>query len=116
MATLDRSSDDEFRRRYNIKRREFVFGTVLPVAHQNIQDYARIQETMPVHCVDIFACDPKGLILLGKRTAEPARGLLWPPGGRKWRNERLGACAARHFLKDTGLDIEQSRFAWLDGG
>jgi hypothetical protein len=107
---------DAFMRRWSLARRTHVFGQALSIKENTIssEEYAAIQASMPIHCVDVFAADPRGHMLLGVRVNKPAKGFLWPTGGRKLRNEIIAQAAARHVKKDTGLVVETSRFAYLD--
>ncbi len=99
-----------------LSNHELLYGQPREIIGKEIpwELYANIQGLFPIDCVDVFITNPKDEILLGRRKTRPAKGLWWPPGGRRFRNERLGVAAARHCKKDTGLSIDPSRFVVLD--
>ena len=105
---------EAFALRYGVAAHEYTFGRPLPPSAATLENYAAIHEALPIYCVDVFAIDPSGKVLLGLRKAKPAQGILWITGGRKYRNERMATCGARHFHKDFGVKIDESRFGYLD--
>jgi len=103
-----------FAKRYGIAAHEYTFGRPHLASGAPLENYAALQASLPIYCVDVFAIDPTGRVLLGLRKAKPVQGILWTTGGRKYRNERIAACGARHFRKDFEVSIAESRFGYLD--
>lgn len=72
-------------------------------------EYRRIQELMPILCVDLLI--RKGdYFLLVRRLNEPAKGEWWFPGGRVRKGETPPIAAARIAREETGLDTDYERF------
>jgi colanic acid biosynthesis protein WcaH len=57
----------------------------------------------PLVSIDLILRDPEGMVLLGRRTNEPAKGVFFVPGGIVLKNERLGDAFARILTAETGL-------------
>lgn len=68
--------------------------------------YKKIQEVIPICCVDILILNKKNEFLLLKRNNEPARGLWWIPGGRILKGELIEKAAIRKAEEETGLKVK----------
>ncbi|MFH1134335.1 MAG: NUDIX domain-containing protein [Nanoarchaeota archaeon] len=68
------------------------------------EEYEQILEKMPVVCVDLII-HKDGKVLMVKRSNEPAKGQLWIPGGRVFKNERLDTAVHRKALEEVGIDV-----------
>src|SRR4051812_20324683 len=55
--------------------------------------------------VGIVVRDPDGLILVGRRLAEPGQPLAIP-GGKLEGDETIEACAARELAEETGIPLD----------
>jgi len=55
--------------------------------------------------VGIVVRDPDGLVLVGRRLAEPGQPLAIP-GGKLEGDETIEACAARELAEETGIELE----------
>lgn len=55
--------------------------------------------------VGIVVRDPDGLILVGRRLAEPGQPLAIP-GGKLEGEETIEACAARELAEETGIELD----------
>jgi ADP-ribose pyrophosphatase YjhB (NUDIX family) len=61
---------------------------------------------MPICCVDTFVYHfEKRAYLMIQRTAPPAKGLWWMPGGRVLKGESFYESAIRKVKIESGLDI-----------
>jgi ADP-ribose pyrophosphatase YjhB (NUDIX family) len=69
--------------------------------------YQQIVRVMPIPCVDLVVVDNLGLVLLAKRTNEPAIGEWWFPGGRVHYLESRSAAATRKLREECGLESDQ---------
>ena len=69
----------------------------------------------PLASIDLLIRDERGLLLLGLRNNEPARGSLFVPGGCIRKDETIAAAFARIAREETGLDvaIDQARFVGI---
>ncbi len=67
--------------------------------------YKKIQENIPICCVDLIIKNSKGEFLLLKRKNEPAKGQWWPVGGRVKKGESLEETAKRKAKEEAGLDV-----------
>lgn len=68
--------------------------------------YKKIQEVLPICCVDIVILNKKKQFLLLKRNNEPAKGLWWIPGGRILKGELIEKAVLRKAKEETGLDVK----------
>jgi len=81
-------------------------------------EYNRIQELLPILCVDV-AMTYEGKCLLLRRLNHPEKGQWWFPGGRILKNELIKVAALRKSFDEVGLKaefngiltIEETRFA-----
>lgn len=66
----------------------------------------------PLIAVDLLIRDPAGHLLVGERKNDPAKGLLFVPGGRIRKNETLVTAFERILQTETGLSVpfEQTTF------
>jgi colanic acid biosynthesis protein WcaH len=69
------------------------------------EDYARIQSRVPEACVEVFL-EHDGVVLLVRRTNEPAKGEWFWPGSRLYKGETLEAAAHRVAREELGLEVE----------
>jgi colanic acid biosynthesis protein WcaH len=68
--------------------------------------YAEIVKSMTISCVDVFVYNfEKKAYLMIRRTASPAKGKWWIPGGRIFKGESFYQSAIRKTKKESGLDI-----------
>lgn len=68
-------------------------------------EYRRIQEVMPILCVDLVIRQGDYFLLV-RRANEPAKGQWWLPGGRVRKGEALTDAALRIAREETGLESE----------
>lgn len=64
--------------------------------------FRKLIEIAPLVAVDLVVSDGKGRILLGRRVNEPARGLLFVPGGRIYKGESLDDAFRRISTSELG--------------
>ncbi len=81
--------------------------------HVTNKEYNLILDTVVVNCVDVALVSIGLKIFMARRINEPYKGGLALPGGRQVPGESYGQTAARHTKKNTGLDIEPSRFTFV---
>jgi len=67
--------------------------------------YKKIQEVLPICCVDLVIKNSQGEFLLVKRKNRPAKGQWWVVGGRVKKGERLEKAVLRKAKEETGLDV-----------
>lgn len=68
-------------------------------------EYHRIQEIMPILCVDVVLTWQAKCLLL-KRLNHPAKGQWWFPGGRVLKNETIKQACIRKSLAEVGLTAQ----------
>jgi len=67
-------------------------------------EYRIILENVPLVCVNVII--PKdNAVLVVYRLEESAKGEWWIPGGRVYKNEKLGDTAVRIARQEVGLDV-----------
>ncbi len=67
-------------------------------------EYRIILENVPLVCVNVII--PKdNTVLVVYRLEESAKGEWWIPGGRVYKNEKLGDTAVRIARQEVGLDV-----------
>jgi colanic acid biosynthesis protein WcaH len=76
--------------------------------------YKKIQEVVPIACVDIIVKDSEGKFLLLKRKNEPAKGKWWFVGGRIKKGETLEKAAIRKVKEETELKIISKKILGVD--
>ncbi|HDY72638.1 MAG TPA: NUDIX domain-containing protein [bacterium] len=67
--------------------------------------YKKIQEVLPICCVDLIIKNGKGEFLLVKRKNRPAKGQWWVVGGRVKKGETLERAALRKAKEEVGLNV-----------
>ena len=68
--------------------------------------YKKIQEVLPICCVDVVIFNKNKEFLLLKRRNEPVKGYWWIPGGRILKGELIEKAALRKAKEETGLDVK----------
>ena len=72
------------------------------------QLYHQVLDYTTLSCVDVVAyCDRSSsdkVILMVERAENPAKGMLWFPGGRLYKNENLEDAAMRKLREECGLE------------
>ena len=69
-------------------------------------DYQFFHMNLPILCHDIFIAYGKGILLV-QRDNEPAKGLLWPIGGRVQRGVSLKDSIAFKVKEECNLEINR---------
>ena len=77
------------------------------------EDFIRLVELGPLVSIDLLVVNPKGKLLVGKRTNRPAQGFWFVPGGRIDKGETLEAAFARISEAELGraLDLQDATSA-----
>jgi colanic acid biosynthesis protein WcaH len=75
-------------------------------------EFAEVIRLTPLIAIDLIVRSPEGTVLVGRRVNEPAKGMLFVPGSRISKNERLSAAFKRITREELGTEvpIDQSRF------
>ena len=68
--------------------------------------YREIINRMPIPCIDLMVNNPKGQVLLMKRSNTPARDQWWFPGGRIFYQETRRAAVVRKLSEECSLTPE----------
>ena len=68
--------------------------------------YKKIQEVLPICCVDVVILNKNKEFLLLKRKNEPAKDQWWVPGGRIKKGEKTEKAVLRKVKEETGLNIK----------
>ncbi len=70
--------------------------------------YHQVLDNLPLSCVDVVAYFNRSpadrVILMVERAEKPAKGMLWFPGGRQYKNETFEAVARRKLREEVGLE------------
>ena len=66
------------------------------------EDSIRLVELGPLVSIDLLVVNPKGELLVGKRTNRPAQGFWFVPGGRIGKGETLEVAFARISEAELG--------------
>ena len=69
------------------------------------EDFAQVVRFGILSSIDIILRDPQGLIFVGRRSNEPAKGVYFVPGGVIRKNERIADAFARILAAETGLTM-----------
>lgn len=84
----------------------FVYGAATPTVTGWVTEYGNMVKSLPICCVDIFVYDATDKsYLMVKRTAPPAEGAWWVPGGRLFKGETFFACAERKCRDEIGVQV-----------
>ena len=78
-------------------------------------DFNQVVRLTPLVAFDMVIRSADGRVLVGRRTHEPAKGLLFVPGGRITKNETFAAAFKRISRTELGVEktIEEARFLGL---
>ena len=60
-------------------------------------------DSIPIFGIDMIIFSRKNGVLMGRRINNPAKGKLFVPGGRVYKNERIRDAFNRILLNETGL-------------
>ena len=66
-------------------------------------DFLQLICNAPLVASDLVVKAPSGRVLLVERRDEPARGFYFVPGGRIFKNKKIGACFKRILANELGL-------------
>lgn len=94
--------------------KEFYFGDFnkrarLLKGHIESKIYKKYHEELVICCHDVVI-DYNSKILLVERNIEPAKGLLWPIGGKLIRGLDNEESLKRKVKDETGLEISEIKF------
>ncbi len=73
------------------------------------KDFINLLSNAPVSAVDLIISNDSGQILLGRRENSPAKGKLFVPGGRVFKNEKLISAIIRVAKNELSIDIAPQR-------
>ena len=62
-------------------------------------------DSIPIFGIDMIIFSQKFGVLMGRRINNPAKGKLFVPGGRVYKNERIADAFNRILLNETGLSF-----------
>ena len=62
-------------------------------------------DSIPIFGIDMIIFSQKFGVLMGRRINNPAKGKLFVPGGRVYKNERIIDAFNRILLSETGLNF-----------
>ena len=62
-----------------------------------------VRKSLPICCVDLLFIDSEDRILLMRRSNYPAKGLLWYPGGRIFKDEHIDQTILRKSVEETSI-------------
>lgn len=68
------------------------------------KEFADVVRLTPLVAIDLIVRLPDGRALVGRRTNEPAKGVLFVPGSRITKNERLEDAFRRITREELGLE------------
>lgn len=74
-----------------------------------LKDYQKAHEGLVIACHDVLIEYQKGYLLVMRENA-PAKGILWPIGGRIERGIKIEDSLRKKAKEESGLDIEQIQF------
>ena len=75
-------------------------------------------DNVPIYAIDLIIYLKEGKLLMGKRINNPAKGFLFVPGGRIFKNEMRKFAFERISKNELGLalNIDHSKFIGIMGG
>ncbi len=75
-------------------------------------EYLAVVKSIPIATIDLIVRDNQDHVLLGWRKNRPAKDSWFVPGGRLFKNERMGDAFARICRTELGADfgLEQAVF------
>ena len=71
----------------------------------NNSDFMNVIKNTNLFAFDLIIKDHENKVLLAKRNNMPAKGFLFVPGGRVYKNENLNDAFSRILLEELGLKI-----------
>src|SRR5581483_1199901 len=71
-------------------------------------EFADVIRLTPLVAIDLIVRTPGDRVLVGRRLNEPAKGLLFVPGSRISKNERLAAAFNRVTKEELGVEVPLS--------
>ena len=76
------------------------------------EEFANVIRLTPLVAIDLIVQSPDGRSLVGRRLNEPAKGMLFVPGSRISKNERLAAAFTRVTREELGAEVSlvEARF------
>ena len=66
-------------------------------------------DSIPIFGIDMIIFSQKFGVLMGRRINNPAKGKLFVPGGRVYKNERIIDAFNRILLSETGLTLSYKK-------
>jgi colanic acid biosynthesis protein WcaH len=72
----------------------------------NRDELAEVVRLAPLVSIDLIIENSTGKILVGMRNNEPARGFLFVPGGRIFKNERIADAFERIIKDELGIKAD----------
>jgi colanic acid biosynthesis protein WcaH len=70
--------------------------------------FKRVVRDSVLLALDLLIVNEKAEVLVGKRRNPPAKGWLFVPGGRVYKEERLTEALRRISTTETGVDLSQA--------
>ncbi len=92
-------------REYAVENGKPVDLKELEASALQLSSYKITHQSLPIACHDVFI-DYRGGILLVTRNSNPARGALWPLGGRVQRGTGTEESLRMKVLKESNLKLE----------
>jgi hypothetical protein len=95
----------------NSNMKQYVIGKNIPLENLrpegrlSLEDYTTAHEGLILPYHDIYVEHNKGILLV-RRREEPAKGILWPLGGRLERGMSMEDSLAKKVKDESGLDFE----------
>lgn len=69
-----------------------------------------IRKSLPICCIDLLFIDFDNRVLLMRRSNHPAKGYLWFPGGRLYKDETIDEAISRKSVEETSIAPISSSF------
>jgi colanic acid biosynthesis protein WcaH len=70
------------------------------------EEFAAVVRLTPLVAIDLIARTRDGRVLVGRRIHQPAKGVLFVPGGRITKNETRAAAFKRLTREELGLELD----------